>query len=91
MTKSVPFSWKPNVWYTLKFRAAVENGKGVLRGKVWPRGEAEPKDWMVEAVDESPNLIGSPGLFGNAQTAECFIDNVKIWYNSDEKTQSSAQ
>jgi hypothetical protein len=50
----------------------------VLRGKVWKRGGEEPKQWLVEAVDESPNLIGSPGLFGNAKDAEVFYDNIRV-------------
>ena len=51
----------------MKFRAAADGGKAVLKGKVWKRGEAEPEEWTIEAVDEAPNLVGSPGLFGNAQ------------------------
>ncbi len=40
--------WKEHVWYTLKFRAAVEDGKAVLRGKVWQRGEPEPAEWTID-------------------------------------------
>lgn len=81
MGKAIPFKWNPEVWYTLKFRTAVEEGKAVLRGKVWKRGDAEPADWMIEAVDETPNLVGSPGLRGNARDAELFIDNVQVTRN----------
>jgi hypothetical protein len=69
------------VWYTLKFQSENQNGKVVLRGKVWPREEKEPAQWMIEAVDETPNVMGSPGLFGNAQDAEIFIDNLKVYAN----------
>jgi len=78
MAKTVAFQWEPNVWYTIKMKTAVEDGKSVLRGKVWKRGEDEPKKWLLEAVDESPNLIGSPGLFGNAKDAEVFYDNIRV-------------
>ena len=78
MAKTVPFKWEPNVWYTIKMKTAVEDGKSVLRGKVWKRGAEEPKEWLVEAVDESPNVIGSPGLFGNAKDAEVFYDNIRV-------------
>jgi len=81
MAKTIPFTWKPEVWYTMKFRAAVEGPKAVLRGKVWERGQAEPSDWMITAEDESPNLTGSPGLFGNASNAEIFIDNISVLPN----------
>jgi outer membrane protein assembly factor BamB len=75
---AVPFAWKPDVWYTLKFRASVEDGKAVLKGKVWPKADNEPQGWTVEAVDEAPNLTGSPGLFGNSSNAEITIDNVSV-------------
>ncbi len=80
-SKTIPFSWKPDVWYTIKLRAATEDGKAVLQAKVWPRGETEPDDWTMEAVDEAPNLQGSPGLFGNASDAEIFIDNINVTAN----------
>ncbi|MBI2824573.1 MAG: PQQ-binding-like beta-propeller repeat protein [Planctomycetia bacterium] len=77
-SKSVPFAWKPDTWYTMKFQANVVDGKALLRGKVWPRGQSEPKEWTIEAVDETPNLTGSPGLFGNASNAELFYDNILV-------------
>jgi hypothetical protein len=81
-SKSVPFKFEPNTWYTMKFRAAADNGKAVLKGKVWKRGETEPTAWTIEAVDEAPNLVGSPGLFGNASDAEIFIDNILVTKNT---------
>lgn len=80
--KTVPFKWDESKWYTMKFRAGVEDGKAVLRGKVWPRDEKEPAQWTIEAVDEVPNTQGSPGLFGNANEAEFYIDNVSVTPNS---------
>lgn len=80
-SKTIPFPWKADVWYTTKFRASVEDGVAVLRGKVWPRGEPEPMDWTIEAVDEAPNVVGSPGLFGNASDAEIYIDNISVTPN----------
>jgi outer membrane protein assembly factor BamB len=76
--KTVPFAWKPETWYTMKFQSENKDGKAILRGKVWPRGTDEPSAWAVEATDETPNTIGSPGLFGNATDAEVYIDNVKV-------------
>lgn len=80
-SKTIPFSWKPDVWYTIKFQAATEDGAAVLKAKVWPRGETEPEAWTVEAVDKAPNLQGSPGLFGNASDAEIFLDNITVTAN----------
>jgi len=81
-SKSTPFKWEPDTWYTLKFRAAAENGKAVLKGKAWKKGDPEPEAWSIEAVDEAPNLIGSPGLWGNAQVSEIFIDNIAVTKNT---------
>ena len=65
----------------MKFRAAVEDDKAVLRGKVWPRGEKEPSGWTIEATDAVPNRSGSPGLFGNAKDAEIYLDNIQVSEN----------
>ena len=81
MAETAPIDWEPYKWYTMKMRTSVENGKAVLRGKVWPRDEDEPEGWMLQASDVSPNVMGSPGLFGNARDAELFIDNLKVWPN----------
>jgi hypothetical protein len=78
---TIPFPWKPDVWYTIKFRASTDGGKAVLRGKVWERGQPEPEQWTIEGTDEVPNLVGSPGLFGNATNAEIFIDNISVTPN----------
>lgn len=80
---NLPFEWKADTWYTMKFQAAVEDGKAVLRGKVWKRGDAEPADWMVVGEDDLPNVVGSPGLFGNAKDAEIFYDNLSVTRNAE--------
>ena len=63
-------------------QASTDGGKVVLRGKVWPRDEKEPEQWTIEAVDDVPNVQGSPGMFGNASTSEFFIDNISVTPNS---------
>jgi hypothetical protein len=83
---AMPFPVEPDVWYTMKFQAENRDGKAILRGKVWKRGETEPAAWTIEAADETPNVVGSPGLFGNATDGEIFIDNVKVYSNSTDAT-----
>ncbi|MDH3717172.1 MAG: PQQ-binding-like beta-propeller repeat protein, partial [Planctomycetota bacterium] len=87
MAKSVDFPWKPGQWYVMKFRAELQEVDGrhraVLRGKVWPKGDAEPDQWTVEAIDDAPNLTGSPGLYGNAKDAELYYDNLTVTPNGD--------
>ena len=81
MAQTIDFPWKPNTWYTMKLMATVEGDRAVLKGKVWPRGTDEPGEWTIEASDESPNVSGSPGLFGNAKDAELYVDNVHVTTN----------
>ena len=89
MAETVPFAWKEDTWYRIKFRADVESeGKApvaILRGKVWPRGTPEPDEWSIIATDEAPVLKASPGMYGNAKVAEIYIDNVEVTSNTDER------
>ncbi|MDT7542224.1 MAG: hypothetical protein QOE33_2128 [Acidobacteriota bacterium] len=81
-TVKAPFAWKPDAWYRLKL--SVENlpdGKVRARGKAWAVGEPEPDAWMVERIDPIGNRQGSPGVFGNAISAELYFDNVKVYPN----------
>jgi outer membrane protein assembly factor BamB len=70
------------VWYRLKLRVEQQGETAQVRGKMWPRDEAEPGDWSVEMVDHAPNRTGSPGLYGNSQEAEFHVDNVSVVPNS---------
>jgi hypothetical protein len=86
------FDPQPEVWYTMKFSvvpeptADGENHQALVRGKLWPRDEQEPTAWTAEMVDHSPNLSGSPGLYGNAQEAEFYIDNIHVVSNEESST-----
>lgn len=81
MAKTLDFAWKEDQWYTMKFRVAVEDGKAVLRAKVWEKGTEEPADWLLEATDDVPVTSGSPGLYGNAKDAEIYLDNITVSAN----------
>jgi outer membrane protein assembly factor BamB len=87
---TIAYAWKPDVWYTLKLSVEPKGDKTLVRGKVWPRGEAEPKDWMVTFEDPLPNKEGAPGLYGFAtgipssgdgSGAEIYYDNVSVTPN----------
>ncbi len=85
-SKTIPFAWQADKWYTMKFSVTAQEGKALLRGKVWPKGEKEPEKWTIEATDDVPNLHGSPGLFGQATVAEIYIDNVSVKSNDVSTT-----
>jgi outer membrane protein assembly factor BamB len=88
MAETIKFPWKEDTWYRMKFRVDIESEPpaaiAVLRGKVWPRDQEEPKEWTITARDESPNLAASPGLYGNAKVAELYLDNVEVTANTQE-------
>jgi len=80
-TVKADFAWKPDTWYHMKLEAQnMTAGKVRVRGKVWPRGEAEPAAWLVERVDPTGILQGAAGIYGNA-LAEVYYDNLKVTPN----------
>ena len=58
--EDVPFKWKPDIWYTMKFQAAVEGRQGRAAGQGLAAREKEPEEWTIEAVDEAPNAERQP-------------------------------
>ncbi|MBI4606742.1 MAG: PQQ-binding-like beta-propeller repeat protein [Planctomycetes bacterium] len=83
-----PFAWKPGVWYRMKLRHGIEGTKGLVRGKVWPRDEAEPEAWSIEVADSVPTPSGSPaiqaysaGTTARGPGAEAYFDNVQVMKN----------
>jgi outer membrane protein assembly factor BamB len=89
INNTIAFPWKPDVWYTMKLTVEVKGDKALVRGKVWPRDQAEPKEWTVEVEDSTPNREGAPALYGNATGVqgpkkpgtEILYTNVKITPN----------
>jgi outer membrane protein assembly factor BamB len=80
LMKQVDYPWQSGVWHTLKMRVDIVGGKGVVKGKVWRRGEPEPADWTVVLEDPIPNLQGSPGLYGYSP-ADIYYDNIRVTPN----------
>jgi outer membrane protein assembly factor BamB len=82
------YKWKPDTWYTMKLEVQnLGGGKVRARGKVWPKGEAEPAAWTVERVDPIGSVKGSPGLYADAMNSsptggsEMFYDNIRVYSN----------
>ncbi len=78
------FPIKAKTWYTLKARVDVKpDGSGVVRGKAWPRGEAEPEAWVLEVSHRIAHKKGAPGVFGffPLSRQRVYIDNISIVSN----------
>jgi outer membrane protein assembly factor BamB len=76
---SVPFSWKPKLWYRLKTRVDVnEDGSGVIRAKAWKRSQPEPDSWTIEVPHKKAHTHGAPGLWGFSPQSQfpVYLDNV---------------
>ena len=86
--QTIPFKWNPNAWYRLKLTTEMQNGKGIIRGKAWPRDGQEPAKWMLEVTDSNPVTEGSATLYGyvtgnfnNVPGTEIYYDNLRITPN----------
>lgn len=81
---NVPFKVTPHTWYRMKTRVDIgTDGNGVVRAKVWKKGEAEPSAWTIEAPHHNAHKSGSPGLFGFAPQSlfKVYIDNIAVTPN----------
>lgn len=84
LKESVPFTIAANQWYTLKTRVDVaEDGSGVIRGKAWPKGEAEPEAWTIEVKHGVAHKQGAPGIFGFSPQSQkaVYLDNISVTTN----------
>jgi hypothetical protein len=86
--KTIPWEWKPDVWYRMKLTVEVQGDKALIRGKVWDRNNPEPAAWAIQFEDPTPNREGSPALYGyataileNESGTEIFYDNVSVTPN----------
>jgi outer membrane protein assembly factor BamB len=86
--KTIDFNWQPGVWYRLKLTTDIHEGKGIIRGKAWPRDQPEPDAWSVEVTDSRPIPHGSATLYGyvtgnfnDMPGTEIYCDNLRITPN----------
>ena len=82
---SVPFKVMPKTWYHMKTRVDVAtNGEGMVRAKVWKKGETEPTAWTIEVPHKNAHKSGSPGLYGFAPQSlfKVYIDNIAVTPNN---------
>ncbi len=86
--REIEFPWKDDTWYSARLSVDIKDGKGIVRAKVWARGEQQPSDWSLTMKDPSPNPAGSPGLYAysvsitsKSKGTEVLFDNVRIERN----------
>ncbi|QOV88052.1 outer membrane protein assembly factor BamB family protein [Humisphaera borealis] len=82
---TIDFPWEAKKWYRLKLEVTQHADKAVARGKAWPVGTDEPKEWQVALDDDIPNRTGNPGLFTVSlvgdQKSEVYYDNILVTDN----------
>ncbi len=61
----VPGGVQAGVPYRIRFQCQQNGDSTSLRAKMWPDGEEEPGDWMVETEDSTPELQNIGGSFAN--------------------------
>jgi outer membrane protein assembly factor BamB len=88
--REVAFPWEGDTWYSTKLSTDIRGARGVVRAKVWPRGQAEPSEWSLTMDDPCPNPGGSPGLYAysvgitsKSKGTEVLFDNVAITPNGE--------
>jgi outer membrane protein assembly factor BamB len=85
--EDVEMDWQADTWYSMKLKVDIIDGVGHIKGKIWPRAEAEPEAWSIETTDPSPNFDGSPGLYAYSRAitstpgTEVLFDNVEVTAN----------
>ncbi len=77
---AVKYTWKSGVWYRIKLSVEVGEKSAVVRGKVWPKGEAEPEKWTVEFTDPLPNREGAAAIYGYITNADAAAPGSEIYY-----------
>jgi hypothetical protein len=62
---TAPFDWPSGKWLVLHLQVRKAGSAWKVEGKVWPHGEAEPKDWTITLdVAEEP-LPGRPAIWAS--------------------------
>jgi hypothetical protein len=78
---AIAFPWKAGTWYRQKLAVEQQTGKAIVRGKVWEASQPEPANWTITLEDPTPNLTGSPGLWGFSNFHDIYYDNIVVSEN----------
>jgi len=87
-TVKTDFPWQKDTWYVMKLEVQnLDGGRVRARGKVWPKGQAEPAAWTIERIDPIGSTKGAAGIYADVMNSdpkggsEIFYDNIKVYRN----------
>lgn len=81
----VPFEIAASTWYCMKTRVDLDaKGDGIVRAKVWKKGDAEPEAWTIEVPHKDAHKNGSPGVYGFAlqNMFRVYVANIRVTPNA---------
>lgn len=62
---SVPYTWESGGWTALKLQTRQAGAGWMVEGKVWPHGQAEPKEWTISLEVKDAPAAGRPAVWGS--------------------------
>jgi len=62
---SVPFTWTPDGWTTLRITVRKNGDAWVIEGKAWPTGSPEPEKPVISLEEKTAPAAGRAGLWGS--------------------------
>jgi hypothetical protein len=82
--EELPFSWKGDQWWQVRFQAMVadSNQSTRLQFKLWPKQQKEPADWNLSEIFEFKYVGGKCALWGYPYSSmPIFFDDLVIRSN----------
>lgn len=73
---SRPLDWKSGAWTQFRLQVRkVKDGEWKIEGKIWTRGDAEPKEWMLTFDETEAPVTGRPSVMGSP------FSGMPIWFD----------
>jgi hypothetical protein len=73
---SVALDWKSGAWTQLRLQIRkVKDGAWKVEGKAWPRGEPEPKEWLIATDDSEEPVTGKASILASP------FSGMPIWFD----------
>lgn len=76
---SVPYDWASGKWMMMHLQVRKDGAAWKVEGKVWPHGEAEPKDWTVTLDQKEEPIAGRPAIWASPYSGTPIqFDDIKV-------------